>query len=146
MQILLPEPESLPHLTLLVHPQPARLEAECDRLRTLYDWPTLSIGQALAQGLLNLPPRRWPSAVQAILQDALAQFGDNVILCTDLSLLFDPALGVNPLVLLQQTARSARLIVLWPGSYENATLACASSDHAHYRTWSNPDVFILPLR
>ena len=141
--------ENLPNLTLLVNQNLGRLEGEVRNLRSTRGWPVLSLSRALAQKLSDLPARRRSTAVRTLLEEAIGQLAVAVVLCTDLGLLFDPDLKLDPLALLRHLSRGSRLIVAWPGSYQGSILACAVPAHAHYRTWSDMDtrdVSIVSLR
>lgn len=67
------------------------------------------------------------------------------VLCTDTDLLFEPALGLDPLALLRQASRMTRLVVTWPGTYRDGILTYAVPRHGHYRAWQRPDVTIVAL-
>ena len=63
--------------------------------------------------------------------------GENApLICTDLDLLFEPALQLDPLPLLHQMGRRRPLVACWPGTCAGGLLAYAVPEHAHYRTWS----------
>lgn len=127
---------------LFVHPDIERLEA----LKRALDLPRLSIGEALSEMLLGQPSQqRRPRAAQQALAAAIRARDEEVLLCTEIDLLFEPALDLDPLTLFKRLSRSRPLVVLWPGTYEEALLSYALPEHAHYRTWSRPEVSIFPL-
>ena len=134
------------NLSLLVHAHLDRLDGEVDRMHAQQGWLTLSVSRALARQLVDIPMRRRAAVVVAILEEAIEQLGSEVVVCTDLSLLFDPTHHLDPLALLRQLARERRLVVAWPGSYADGTLAYAVPEHSHYRTWSVTDLHIVALR
>lgn len=121
---------------LLVSPEIARLQQACDALERRYHWPTLSIGAELSDALLSRAPESRSRAVKPPLISALQQRGAEPVLCVDIDLLFEPTLALDPLALLRDLSRSVRLIVTWPGSVANGTLAYAVPAHARYRTWT----------
>jgi hypothetical protein len=47
--------------------------------------------------------------------------------------------------LLRDASRATRIVVAWPGSYSDDTLAYALPEHGHYRTWRRPDAQIARL-
>jgi len=75
----------------------------------------------------------------------LGELSPGPVLCTEIDLLFDPALELDPLRLLCDVGRVARLVVTWPGSYLHGVLSYAVPDHSHYRTWRNPEVYVTLL-
>lgn len=75
----------------------------------------------------------------------LREMSPGPILCTNVDLLFEPTLKLDPLRLMRDASRVTRLVVTWPGSYGDGVLAYAVPDHGHYRTWRKPEVFIKAL-
>jgi hypothetical protein len=73
----------------------------------------------------------------------LGDLSPGPVLCTDIDLLFEPSLSLNPLRLFKDAGRITRLIVAWPGTYRDDVLSYAVPDHAHYRTWRNPKIPIV---
>jgi hypothetical protein len=130
---------------LLVHPRIERLQAVADELLSAYGWPSLSIGRELSEALLLIEPKRRPQKAARWLEDRVNDFKPGPLLCTDIDLLFEPSLTLNPMTLLQSASRITRLVTLWPGTYEQGTLAYAVPEHAHYRTWRNPQLPIEAL-
>lgn len=126
---------------LFVHPDIGRLEA----LKRELDLPQLSIGETLSERLLGEPPRRRPRAAQRALDASVRARDGEALLCTEIDLLFEPALDLDPLTLFKRLSRSRPLVVLWPGTYEEELLRYALPEHAHYRTWSRPEVSIFTL-
>jgi len=131
---------------LLVHPRIERLHTVADELLGAYDWPRLSIGWELSETLLPIELKRRPPKAARWLEDRLNDFKPGPLLCTDIDLLFEPSLILNPLTLLQSASRITRLVALWPGTHQNGVLAYAIPEHAHYRTWRNPQLPIESLR
>ena len=130
---------------LLVHPDVRRLEAVADQLVSTYDWPCLSVGQELASVLLADLPTDRPHAARRWVETTLGQAGPDPLLVTETDLLFEPTLQLDALALLRRVSRVSRLVVTWPGSYADNVLAYAVPEHGHYRTWHDPDVFVVVL-
>ena len=110
-----------------------------------YDWPHLSIGRQLSEALLSELPERRSRTARRWITDFLGERSPGPVLCTRIDLLFEPTLNLDPLALLRRASRTTRLVVMWPGSYENDVLAYAVPEHSHYRTWRQPDVEIARL-
>lgn len=130
---------------LLVHPRIERLHVATDELLGAYGWPQLSIGRELSEALLLIEPKRRPQKVARWLENRLSDFQPGPLLCTDIDLLFEPSLKLNPMSLFQAGSRFTRLVTLWPGTHEQGTLAYAVPEHEHYRSWRNPQLFIEVL-
>jgi hypothetical protein len=136
---LLSNPPYYPCL-LLVDRQPAALYARATLLQKQYGWPLLSVGEKLTPALLPLLPRERERAVQRFLAEEMRTVPPGLLLCTQIDLLFEPSLQLNPFLLLRGLSRQRPLIVTWPGSYSNGVLAYAVPEHSHYRIWPRPDL------
>ena len=140
------QPTSLPPLSLVVHSDPDRLDREVSSPRDVRPEHLLSVSRILAEALSEVPSERWPVTVRESLEKAIGATQAEVVICADLALLFEPDLDVNPLALLRRCAYRTKVVALWPGSYRDGILVFGTPDHAHYRTWSHPDVHVIPLR
>lgn len=130
---------------VLAHPDIRCLQQINATLRDQYSWLGLSIGTALSAALRSVAPPQRAGAVYAALAQAIRPLLPGPILCTDIDLLFEPMLALDPLRLLRDTSRLAPLVVLWPGTVSAARLTYAVPQHAHYRSWSRPDVMVVSL-
>lgn len=127
---------------LIVNPNPAALADIAVDLQRGYDWSLLNIGEQLSKELLFVSPRNQSRHTKRWLQDILNNIESELIICTNISLLFEPSLKLDPFHLFRQMGRRKKLIVMWPGRYKNDTLSYAQPEHAHYATWQNPEVDI----
>jgi len=130
---------------LLVHPAVSRLEDAANELSSVYDWPRLSVGRELSAVLLSETPGLCSRAARQWMKIHLREMAPGPVLCTEIDLLFDPTLKVDPLRLMRDVGRVTRLVVTWPGSYVDNVLAYAVPGHSHYRTWRKPEVFVKVL-
>lgn len=130
---------------LLVHPAVSRLEDAANELLSVYDWPRLSVGRELSPVLLSETPQRRSRAARQWMKTHLREMSPGPVLCTNIYLLFEPTLKLDPLRLMRDASRVTRLVVTWPGSYMDDVLAYAVPDHSHYRIWRKPEVFIMVL-
>lgn len=149
MDVLLPHSTGPDRLILAVDPDPVRLAQVGDELVTRTGWPLLSVGAALVEALCDIPEDRRPLRVRTVLSAAIRAAQPDAagtLFLADLSPLFDPALSVDALDLLQRCARDCRLIALWPGSLSDSTLCFAVPQHAHYRCWPRPTAGAITLR
>ena len=130
----------IPPCLFLVHPDPARLEDVATYLHAERGWSRFSVGKTLSTALLHSAPEDRPREAVNHFKDSLRALAPGPVLCTGITLLFEPALCLDPLALCRRGARLTPLIVLWPGTYAREVLAYAVPDHAHYRTWRHPEV------
>jgi hypothetical protein len=130
---------------LLVHPGILRLDEVAQGLLSTYDWPRLSVGQELSAVLLAETPQRQPLRASRWVKARICDLAPGPVLCTEIDLLFEPALLLNPLRLFKDAARITRLVVTWPGTYEDDVLTHAIPDHSRYRAWRGPEVAIASI-
>ncbi|MBC8449569.1 MAG: BREX-3 system P-loop-containing protein BrxF [Chloroflexi bacterium] len=130
---------------LLVHPEVSRLERATEELASEYGWPQLRVGRELSAALLSQPPAGRSRLARQWMETRLRALAPGPVLCTEIDLLFEPTLHLDPLRLLRQASRITRLAVAWPGSTSDDVLTYAVPEHSHYRTWRKPEVLIAAL-
>ena len=130
---------------LLVHRDVGRLSEVADELLSIYDWSHLSVGRELSVKLLSETSRRRSLVANQWLKTRLSKSGSSPVLCTEVDLLFDPAFDLDPLNLFRHIGRVKRLVVTWPGIYQDHALSYAVPEHSHYRIWRRPAVPITVL-
>lgn len=125
---------------LLVNPDSKRLQAAVQELAAGYGWPRVDLSGRLAEHLIRYPIQDRPGHVAQIVQALVGDLGVGPVLCGGIDLLFEPSLSIDPLAILRMTSRTQPLIVAWAGTFAAGILAYAVPEHAHYRTWSQPDL------
>src|SRR5260221_1973801 len=120
---------------LLVDPDITRLQRAARSVAAHRSWPMLSISVVLGDALLTVEPARRSGHVKRILDETFRpQLGHRraAVVVTDVDMLFEPVLSLDPLRLFRDLSRVGALIVAWPGTYTNTILAYAAPEHAHY--------------
>ncbi len=133
---------------LLVHPTIAALHSAQQSLASQQQWPTVSVGGFLSAALSELPFRFWQRTAQRSFDDEMLRHAPGPAICTDIDLLFEPSLRLDPLKLMRDASRQTPMVVMWPGQYQDNWLSYAVPEHAHYRTWRPTDLCdqcIIPL-
>jgi hypothetical protein len=135
---------------LLVHRDVRQLQRIGAEITATRQWPSVSIGNVVATALLPLSTSERPHGVQQAFASAIDAYIPGPIVCTDIDLLFEPSLRLDPLRLLRDASRRATLIVLWPGTTNRMYLSYATSDppHAHHRSWPRSELCeacVIPL-
>jgi hypothetical protein len=125
---------------LLMARDVARLHFAARGLTNRLGWPLVSMGEMLCAALLDLPRRRRPQAARQAVVQQIERLAPGPLLCSDIDLLFDPALDLDPLYLLREASRQTPLAVFWPGAHIDGLLSYAVPDHAHYRTWRQTEL------
>ncbi len=139
VEVFLAKPPFYPCL-VLAHPEIPRLRQTGDWLTALYGLPTLSVACHLSERLLSVSPSSRPSESSRTLVQAVQQLARFPVLCTDVDLLFEPALALDALRVFRETSRVVPLVVLWPGTFTAPQLAYAQPAHAHYRVWRRTEL------
>jgi hypothetical protein len=127
---------------LLVHPDIGRLAQVTAQLMKHYGWPRVSLGAAVSTVLLPLAPGDRLQAAPNLVRRLLQEQGQGPVLCTEIDILFEPSLALDPLRILQNISRVVSLVVLWPGTFVDNVLSYAGAQpgHAHYRRWPHPEL------
>ncbi|MBN2345393.1 MAG: BREX-3 system P-loop-containing protein BrxF, partial [Candidatus Aminicenantes bacterium] len=134
-------------LVLLVGPVGSGKTPLLKALSRQHHTSTLNLNLALSQRLLDLTTRERPLRARRILEDLLAEHPGDTIALDNIELLFDPALQLNPLALLQQLSRQRTLVVAWGGTYDadHAVLTYAEPGHPEYRRYEHPEGMLITL-
>lgn len=91
----------------------------------------ININKLLSEKLLEIPKQKYPMFVYDILLEALRDKDDLYIL-QHIDILFDPQLKINPTQLFEELSKSYKLIVEWPGRYDEGRLYYAEYGHPEY--------------
>jgi hypothetical protein len=94
----------------------------------------------LAPSLFDIAPAQRPRQTSRLSAATLHQYTPGPLICTDIDILFEPTLRLDPLRLFLDASRQTSLIIAWPGTFQHNHLAYAVPAHAHYRTWPRPEL------
>jgi len=129
--------------SLIVTPEINDLQDVESRLGQYDSLHILSVGTELSTHLSTIPSKEWGRETRNWMTAKCREAISNLLVCSQIDLLFEPNLSLDPLSLFQSLSRINRLIVLWPGRIQDGRLSYAVPEHAHYRTWQQPDAPIL---
>ena len=137
---------------ILTHPSIRVLTAALGKVQQHFTYSTLNLGAELSKELIHVAPGKRGIVAQEVFERMLRESEPETYFCTGIDLLFEPSLSIDPLMVFRRVARIKRIIVFWPGSFQEAVLAYANTGHHHYRTWrisadwiSSPVLHIYPL-
>lgn len=102
------------------------------------EWERFSLGRELSNMLLSTGSNRTILARQWF-ETTLINKAPGPVICTEIDLLFEPSLALDPLVIFKHIARHTKLVILWPGNYIEGVLSYAAREHQHHRFWRNPE-------
>lgn len=92
----------------------------------------IQVSRELVESLHTLPPGQQTKAVT----DFFARLGEgsSAVFLSDIEILFDHSLSIDPVKLLKTTARNRAMVVEWPGEIDFSanTLNYAESVHSEY--------------
>lgn len=125
---------------LLVHDEIRRLQTISQQIIERYGWANLSVGALFSAALLPLAPNNRPKLARRTFVNLVKPHQPGPLLCTDIDLLFEPSLLLNPLRLLREASRQVTLVVLWPGKFVDGILSYAVNTHRHYQMWTQTDL------
>jgi hypothetical protein len=120
---------------LIICPDVRRLAYAAEQIQYWYSWPTLSVGVSLSTALLRILPSLRPAEAVDVFTTAVRRHGAGPLVCSDIDLLFEPTLQLDPLRLLRDASRQVKLVVFWAGMVTNGRLSYAAPEHGHYRVW-----------
>lgn len=133
---------------LLVSTQIDTLDHALADLATHHPFPRIDVAQLIAPVLIPLPITAYGATAVSTLRTAVQNQTASTLLLSQIDILFEPALQLDPLTLIKTIARQSgtRLIVAWPGSVAGGKLAYATPDHGRYRIWQRPEInFMIQL-
>jgi hypothetical protein len=121
---------------LLAHEDPARLERVADQLVAAFGWSRVEVGRELSAALLAEPPSGYPGQARRWFAGHLTALAPGPALLSGVDLLMEPALDIEPLLLLlRRASRNTRLVVAWRGAYSGGVLSYGVPRRANYRIW-----------
>ena len=91
----------------------------------------VNVNLILSQGLINIAKNKYPLYVEDILLETISN-KNKVYLLQHIDILFDPELQVHPIRLLENISKTYKLVVEWPGRYEDGQLYYAEYGHPEY--------------
>lgn len=135
------------HLVLVVGPIGSGKTPLLKELSRKTDIPYLNLNLALSERLLKLTTRERPLRVRRVLEHLVEEHATDHIALDNIELLFDPALAVDPLVLLQRLSRHRTIVVAWGGGYDAVrdVLTYAEPGHPEYRRYEQPEGEFIAL-
>lgn len=130
-------------LLLLVGPPRSGKTRALRRLSAERSWSVVNVNLGLAERLLEVMSRRRPHMVQEVLNQVVDERRSETLLLDNTEILFNPALSLDPLRLLQQLARNRSVVATWAGNFDGEQLTYAEPGHAEFRRCSKPEAVIV---
>jgi RNase adaptor protein for sRNA GlmZ degradation len=95
-------------------------------------YPCLNVNLEMSKRMLELTRTQRSRQVERLLKEVIASVSGDVVLLDNLEILFDPALEVEPLRILQVSCRNRTLVASWNGTYRDGMLTYAEPGHPEF--------------
>lgn len=103
----------------------------------------LNVNLELSKKMLELTRTQRSRQVERLLKEVIASAPGDVVLLDNLEILFDPALEVEPLRLLQVSSRNRTIVASWNGTVKDGTLAYAEPGHPEFIQFKQAEAVIV---
>jgi hypothetical protein len=131
-------------ILLIVDISTTNLEKLAVDMASRYELTQLSLNKELSQILVSEPRQFYASKIIEWITTK-SNGTEATVLFSNIDILFEPSLEIDPLMLFKKICRHRQIVVLWPGEFSNNNLIYATPDHAHFKRWANPGVEIIQL-
>jgi hypothetical protein len=105
----------------------------------------VNVNLELSKRMLELTRTQRSRQVERLLKEVIAAAPGDLVLLDNLEILFDPALEVEPLRLLQVSSRNRTIVASWNGSFRDGTLTYAEPGHPEFIQFKQTDAVIIPV-
>lgn len=105
----------------------------------------LNVNLELSKKMLELTRTQRSRQVEKLLKELIAATQGQVVLLDNLEILFDTALDVEPVRLLQVASRNRPTVASWTGSYSNGTLTYAEPGHPEFAQFNQVDAVVITV-
>ena len=99
----------------------------------------INLGLEHSEKLIEVPRQDRAKSAASLFTDLLHELNTRVLLLNNIEILFDKTLSIEPLKLLQSSAKNLTLVVAWPGEKTNSSLTYAMPSHPEYRCYKASD-------
>ena len=102
----------------------------------------VSVGQLLAEALLNVEPRKRSRRFEEIFQATIGQFPIGAVI-KDIDVMFNPAYEIDVLRVLTNAYRKRPFSLIWPGGHTNEKLFYSEAQYEDYKDYAVANYDIL---
>ena len=99
----------------------------------------VNLNLALSGKLIEVPRQDRAKSAASLFAEVLHELERRVLLLNHIEILFDKTLLIEPLKLLQGSAKNLTLVVAWPGEKNSSSLTYAVPSHPEYRYYKASD-------
>lgn len=105
----------------------------------------LNVNLELSKKMLELTRTQRSRQVERLLKEVIASVPGDVVLLDNLEILFDTALELQPLRLLQVLDRNRTIVASWNGSFQGGTLIYAEPGHPEFMQFKQPEAVVITV-
>lgn len=105
----------------------------------------VNVNLELSKRMLELTRTQRSRQVERLLKDVIAAVSGDVVLLDNLEILFDTALEVEPLRLLQVSSRNRTLVASWNGTFQDGTLTYADPGHPEFIQFKQTEAIVITV-
>lgn len=107
--------------------------------------PLVNVNLELSKRMLELTRTQRSRQIERLLKEVVAAAPGDVVLLDNLEILFDTALEVEPLRLLQVSSRNRTIVASWNGSFRDGTLTYAEPGHPEFIQFKQTDAVVVAV-
>lgn len=105
--------------------------------------PLVNLNLELAKRMLELTRQKRTLQATRLVGDIMSETGEDIVFLDNIEMIFDPALGLDPLRLLEGISRNRTVVVSWNGEVVGNRLRYAAPGHPEYRDYSADNLTII---
>ena len=103
----------------------------------------LNVNLEFSQRMLDVARSRRPKQADRVFREIVSSQSTDIVLLDNLEVLFDTALRLDPLRLLQLASRNQTVVASWNGTLNDGLLSYAEPDHPEYKSYRNVDAITV---
>lgn len=111
---------------------------------TQHGYQQLQLNEELSKVLISFPAKERPSQIEAAIKALIPT--QRMLLISEFEMLFDPRYKIDVLKLFCERAKSSRIAVIWPGTFEDGKLSYAQPDDPDYNLFYGDNYQIRIVR
>jgi RNase adaptor protein for sRNA GlmZ degradation len=110
-----------------------------------FGYPLVNVNLELSKRMLELTRTQRSRQVERLLKEVVAAVPGDVVLLDNLEILFDTALEVEPLRMLQVSSRNRTIVASWNGGFRDGTLVYAEPGHAEFIQFKQTEAVVIAI-
>ena len=130
---------------LVILAGPSGKTAVLQSLAQKHGCTVVNVNLELSKRMLELTRSQRLRQVEPLLKSIIASAPGDLVLLDNLEILFDPALEVEPVRLLQVSSRNRTVVATWNGSFDGRTLTYAEPGHPEFIQFKKVDAVVIPV-